>query len=197
MKAMNIDEIKGYWKEEGIRISGNVKINKDASFKKLHSSFNKVKIRRLFHLIQMCVSVPLIYALIVFPRMRNDGSVLFYLALVSFIVPILFSFIYYIYYYIRLLKIDFSESIFKAQKEIYHLEMFDKKLNLLGLIIVPIVSLSAFKIFGIPFTTEAIIMLVLIAVIMVFSFIMKLKILIPKEYSKVKLYLDEMKDNED
>jgi len=192
---MEIDEIKSLWKEEGKRISGNVRVNKDASFQKLRSSFDRVRIRRLFQLILMCIAVPLILVLIVFPRMKNDDSILLYLSLISFVVPIVFFFFYYIYYYICLLKIDFTASLLRAQEEIYRLERFDKRLNWLGLIIVPIVTLSAFKNLGIPWNEKAIMMMVLIGLIMIFSFIIRLKILIPKEYSKVKSYLEEM--NED
>jgi len=195
MKIMEINEIKGCWKEEGKRISGNVKVNKDASFKNLRTSLDRVRIRRLFRLIQMCVVIPLILVLIVFPHMKNDDSTLFYLALTSFILPILLFFSTYVYYYICLLKIDFSESLMEAQKEIFRLEILEKKLNIVGLIIVPILTLSTFKIFGIPCKPEAIIMMVLIAVTMVASYIIKMKVLIPKEYSKVKSYLDEMEEN--
>ena len=193
---MEIDKIKDLWKEEDKRISENVKINKDASFQKLRSSFEKVRIRRLIYLVQMCVFVPLVLALIAFPHLKNDESGMYYLSLAAFIVPITFSFFYYIYYYICLLKIDFTESIFKAQKEIYRLERFDKRLNWLGLIIVPVVTLSTFKIFGIPFGQKAIIMIILIVLTMIFSFIAKLKVLIPKEYSKIKSYLEEMSEND-
>jgi hypothetical protein len=192
---MEIDEIRSCWKEEGRRISENVKINRDASFQKLRSSFDKVRIRRLFHLIQMCIAVPLILVLIVFPRLKNDGSDLFYLALGSFILPILFFFSTYIYYYICLLKIDFTASLLKAQKEILRLERMERKLNVVGLFIVPIVTLSTFKIFSLPFKQEAVIMLVLIALTMVISYMVKIKILIPKEYRKVKSYLEEMEED--
>jgi len=192
---MEIDDIKGLWKEEDKRISESVRVNKDASLRKLRSSFDKIRMRRLFRLILNCIAVPLVLALIVLPRLKNDGSAWFYVGLISFMVPIAFFFGYYIYYYVCLLKIDFSESLLKAQKEIYRLEGFDKKLNWLGLIIVPIVTLAAFKIFGISFKQEAILMMALIAVTMVVSFIMKLKVTIPKEYSKVKSLLDELEED--
>ena len=194
---MKIDEIKNIWKEENKRISKNVKVNKDVSFKKLRSSFDKVRIRRLFQLVLMCIVVPLILVLIVFPRMKNDGSMLFYVALASFAAPIIFFFATYIYYYICLLKIDFSEPLVKAQKEILRLEVFEKKLNRLGLIIMPIVTLSTIKIFSIPYTQEAVAMIVLIVFTMVVSYIVKMKALIPKEYSKVKSYLDEIERDEE
>ncbi len=193
---MEIDEIKNYWKEEGRRISENVKVNRDVSFQKLRSSFNKVRIRRLLYIVQMCIFVPLILALVVFPRLKNDHTVLFYLAVISFVVPILFFFSTSIYYYICLLKIDFTMSLVKAQKEILRLEMFEKKLNVLGLIVIPLVTLSTFKISGISFNREAILMIALIILTMIISYIMKIKILIPREYRKVKSYLDEI-ENED
>lgn len=193
---MEFDEIKGCWQEEGKRISENVRINKDASFQKLRSSFEKVRIRRLFHLIVMCISVPLILVLIVFPRLKNDGTMWFYISLITFFTPIIISFFAYIYYYIRLQKIDFSASLQKAQKEILCLEIFEKRLSISGYIIVPIITLCTFKIFGIPFNQKAILFIVLIAISMIVGAFTRLKVLIPKEYSKVKSYLEDMKKEE-
>ncbi|MDR2914617.1 MAG: hypothetical protein LBV74_07285 [Tannerella sp.] len=194
---MEIDEIKNYWKEEDRRISENVKINRDVSFQKLRSSFDKVRIRRLFYIVQMCILVPLILALVVFPRLKNDHTILFYLSVISFVVPILFFFSTSIYYYICLLKIDFTVSLVKAQKEILRLEMFEKKLNVLGLIVIPLVTLSTFKNFGIPFNWEAMLMIALIVLTMIISYIVKIKVLISREYRKVKSYLDEIANEEE
>jgi hypothetical protein len=193
---MEIDEVKNCWKEEGKRISGSIKINRNASFQKLHSAFEKIRIQRLLRLVLMCIAVPLILALIVFPRLKNDGSVLFYLGLVCFIVPVMFFFIYAIYYYICLLKIDFTASLVKAKVEILRLERIDKKLNLLGLVFVPVVTFGTFKIFGIPLKQEAFIMLALIGLIMIASFIVKLKGLIPKEYNKLKSSWEELEEED-
>ena len=200
---MEIDEIRNCWKEEDKRISTHVKINRNASFEKLRSSFDKIRIRRLIHLVLMCATVPLIFVLIVFPQMKNDGSAGFYAALASFSGLIAFLFLYHIYYYICLLKIDFAVSIVKAQKEILRLELFDKRLNGLRFIFVPAVMVCVFKIFGIPmgriFGKEmegnTVVMLVVIGVVMVVSAIVKLKILIPREYKEVKTFLEELEED--
>ena len=194
---MEIDEIKDYWKKESMHISENVKVNKNASFEKLRSSFDRVRIKRLLRLVLMCVVVPLFFALFVFPLLKNDGSGLYYLALALFIVSILFFFATYIYYYICLLKIDFAKSIVKAQKEILRLEMFEKKLTVLGIIIVPIVTLSIFKIFAIPFKQETIIFIVLTVLVMIVGYIVRTRILIPNEYNKIKSYMNEIKEDEE
>ena len=194
---MEIDEIKNYWKKESKYISENVKVNKKASFEKLRSSFDRIRIRRLTRLLLMCVVVPLFLVLFVLPRLKNDGSGLYNLALASFFVPILFFFATCIYYYILLLKIDFSKSIIKAQKEILRLEMLEKKLTVFGIIIVPIVTLSIFKIFAIPFKQETIIFIVLAVLFMVVGYTIRTRILIPKEYNKIKFYMDEIKEDEE
>ena len=197
---MEINEIKNCWKEEDKRISSNIKVNKNATFQKLRSSFDKVRIWRLLYLVQMCISTPLLLVLFVFPRLKNDGSGLYYLALVSFITLILFSFTIQLYYYICLLKIDFSDSLVKAQKEILRLEMLDRKLVVSGAIILPITTLSVCKIFAIPLIQlkpEAIIMIALIVLVAIISTIIKMRILIPKEYDKIKSYLNEIKESEE
>jgi len=197
---MEINEIKNCWKEEDKRISSNIKVNKNATFQKLRSSFDKVRIWRLLYLVQMCIAAPLFLVLFVFPRLKNDGSGLYYLALVSFITLILFSFTIQLYYYICLLKIDFSDSLVKAQKEILRLEMLDRKLVVSGAIILPITTLSVCKIFAIPLIQlkpEAIIMIALIVLVAIISTIIKMRILIPKEYDKIKSYLNEIKESEE
>ncbi|NDV58780.1 hypothetical protein D0T85_11775 [Bacteroides sp. 519] len=45
------------------------------------------------------------------------------------------------------------------------------------------------------FNQEAIIFILLIAVSMIVGFIIKLRVLIPKEYKKVKSYLDKMEND--
>jgi hypothetical protein len=194
---MEIKEIKDLWKEEGKRITENVKVNKDASLTKLRSSFNKIRIVQLFRLVFNSLSVPLIIVLIIFPKMKNDNSILFYVALASFLLLIFYAFFIQIYYNISLLKIDFSKSLVKTQKEILHLELFEKRLNILGLFFVPIAVLSMFKIFNFSFNQEQIIMTVLIVLILFISFIAKMKYLIPKKYGELNTYLDDIEKNED
>jgi hypothetical protein len=116
---------------------------------------------------------------------KNERTIIFY------------AFFIQIYYSISLLKIDFSESLVNTQKEILHLELFEKRLNILGLFLVPIVVLSMFKIFSSSFNQEQIIMTVLIVLILIISFIAKMKYLIPKKYGKLNTYLDDMEKNED
>ena len=194
---MEIKEIKDLWKEEGKRITENVKVNKDASLSKLRSSFNKIRIVQLFRLVFNSITVPLIIVLIIFPKMENDNSILFYAALASFLSIILYAFFIQIYYNINLQKIDFSESLVKTQKEILHLEVFEKRLNILGLFLVPIAVLSMYKIFSFLFNQEQIIMTVLIVLILIISFIAKMKYLIPKKYGELNTYLDDIEKNED
>jgi len=194
---MEIKEIKDLWKEEGKRITENVKVNKDASLSKLRSSFNKIRIVQLFRLVFNSITVPLIIVLIIFPKMENDNSILFYAALASFLSILLYAFFIQIYYNINLQKIDFSESLVKTQKEILHLEVFEKRLNILGLFLVPIAVLSMYKIFSFSFNQEQIIMTVLIVLILIISFIAKMKYLIPKKYGELNTYLDDIEKNED
>lgn len=189
---MELNEFKECWKEEGKRISESVKVNQDASLQKLRSSLNRVRIRKLVNLVLSCLFVPTVFAIMLFPNLKNDGTVMFYVSLAAFIVPIVFTLGYSVYYYICLLKIDFSESVLKAQKEIARLQGFDKRLNVIGLIIAPIVFLSTFKLFNLPFNGQMIVMMLLVLVMLIVGFVLRLKVLIPKEYSKVKANLDEL-----
>lgn len=193
---MKTDEIKNSWKEESNRISNNIKVNREVSFQKLRSSLTKIRIRRLLHLIQMSVVLPLLFVLLVFPRLRNDGTNLFYIALISFISLIVILFIYHVYYYICLLKIDFSESMLKAQKEMIRLERLDYKLYWLRFINIPVILLCVFKIFAIPLKQHVIIMIILVALVMIISTVIKFKKTGFKEYNAIKYYLDEIESEE-
>ncbi len=196
---MELDDIKSCWKAEDKRIAAHVKVNREASFKKLRSAFDKIRIWRLLQLIATCIVVPLILVMTVYPRLKNDGSMGYYLGLAAFIVPIIISFVLHIYRYIRLLKIDFTTSVLKAQKEIIWLEMFDKKRNLYSMLFVPVSfwgALRAFGIWNMHLRPEGILMLALIGVTMIVSCIVKMKVIIPREYSKIKSLLDEIEKEE-
>ncbi|MDL2299128.1 hypothetical protein LJC21_00275 [Bacteroides sp. OttesenSCG-928-E20] len=191
---MELNELKEYWKEEDKRISANIKVNKEASMHKLRSSLDRIRIRRLINLVLSCLFVPTVFSISLFPNMKNDGTILFYVALASFIVPILFAICYSIYYTICLLKIDFSVSVLKSQQTIARLQRFDKKLNVMGLIVAPIVFLSTFKIFNLPFNEQMIALLLLMLAMLITGFVVRLKVLIPGEYRQVKANLKELEE---
>jgi ABC-type polysaccharide/polyol phosphate export permease len=195
---MEIDKIKKCWKEEDRRISENININKKASFQKLHSSYNRIRAWRLVRIIQWCIVIPLFFVLAIFPNMKNDGSTLFYIALVLLILITLSFCISYIYHYVYLSKIDFAGSISEVQKKIFHSEMLDKKIYLFRFIFLLIAFLCAFKIFGVSsLESEKIMITALIAFMMIYTLIVRLKFIIPKEYSNIKSSLDEMGEGEE
>ncbi len=193
---MEIDDIKGFWKAENMRIAAHVKVNREASFQKLHLAFNKIRVRRLLHLVAICVYLPLLMALLVFPGLQNDGSIGFYLGFAAFMVPITAIFLLYIYRYIRLLKIDFTTSLLKAQKEIRWLERLDRRRNMCGLLIAPLTIWGTFRMFGIPFQQNTLLVLVFMGVLMALGYLARMKVLIPREYNKIKSLLDEIENYE-
>ena len=193
---MEIEEIKNCWKEEERQIAEKMKVNKEASFKKLRTSFERIKIKRFYQVTLMCISTPLIILFVVFPHVKNDGSLLFYLAITFFILPIAVSFIANIYFYTYLLKIDLADSILKTQKEIMRLETFEKKQRNASYMFLPITFLCAFKTFGFTLNKEVTIMIVFFIIITIIGYIVNLKYLLPRDYRKIKSYLDEIDDVE-
>lgn len=195
---MEIDNIKECWKDESKRISENVNINRKVSFQKLHSSFNKIKVWRLIRIVQWCVVVPFFFVLIIPPHIKNDGSILFYVAFVLLILIMISFCISYIYHYLNLSKIDLTEPISKVQKKIYRLEILDKRIYIFRFISMMIAFLCAFKIFGTPSIEPGkMTIIALIIFIMIYTLIVRLRFQIPKEYTQVKSCLDEMENEEE
>ncbi len=195
---MELDDIKSCWKAEDKRIAEHVKVNRKASFRKLRSVFDKIRVRGLFHLLSGCIYVPLILALIVFPNLKNDGSISFYLGLSAFILPIVAALLIDIYRYIRLLKVDFASSVLEAQKDILWLEKFDRIRNLSGLIVAPFAFWGLLRIFGYldnKLLPEGILILVIVAVMLLVGILLRMKT-IPREYNKIKSLLDEIEHDE-
>lgn len=194
---MDIDKIKEIWKEEDKHIIETVKVNNHASFQKLRSSLDKVRTRRLFILLQSCIALPLIFLLAVFPNLKNDGTIGFYFWVAGFVVPVLTGFVAVVYYFFRLLKVDFTLSLVKAQREIIRLQLFEKKLNAIGLLVAPFVAFSSFKMYGISLNLPMTLFFILLSLLMVVGYVVKLKCFIPREFDEVLSLLDEIEKEEE
>ena len=198
MKNMEIDKIKNCWQEESKRISENVSINRGVSFQKFHTSFNRIKLWRFIRIIQWFVVMPVLFTMFIFPQMKNDGTPLFYASLVLFILIVLSFCGSYIYHYLYLSKIDFTEPISKVQQRIFRAEALDKKIYLYRFISMIIAFLCGFKILGSPtIGSEKMVTIGLFVFLMLYALIVRTKFLIPKEYTKAKSYLDEIEKEND
>ena len=62
---MEIEEIKNCWKEDERQITEKMEVNKEASFKKLRTSFERIKMKRFYQVTLMCISTPLIILFVV------------------------------------------------------------------------------------------------------------------------------------
>lgn len=195
---MEIDKIKKQWKEEDKHLSENISINGEVSFQKLRSSFNRIRTWRLIRIVQWWIIMPLFFAFVIIPNMKNDGSGLFYIALIVLILITLSFCVSYIYHYIYLLKIDFTESISEVQKKLSRLEKLDKRIYLFRFISLLVAFLCAFKLFGTPnMESDRISILGLTIFLLAYVLFFRLKYTLPKEYSQVKSYMDEAENREE
>ena len=189
---MEIDKIKGYWKEEDARISENVRFNRQVSFRKFRSSFHRIRIWRFVRIAQWFVFMPLLLVWGILPHMKNDGSVLFYVAFAALMVIMLSFCISYIYHYICLSRIDMTGSISDVQQQVARLEKLDKWIYLFRFVFLGGAFLCAYKLFGSPsFGPGKITELALIGFILLYTLIVRVKFRIPKEYAPVKSSLDQ------
>lgn len=113
-------------------------------------------------------------------------------------MSIIISYAVNLYHYIRLNKIDHTQSILRIQKKILRIEIFEKKWHITSYFLVPIVLFTALRIFG-DITTLSqcgVIFISLTLVCLLIGYFVKIKIMLPKEYHKIKLYLDELDESE-
>jgi|GEM_PF-963565 len=195
---MEIEELRNSWKKEDKRITKSVKINKEISCKKLRLLFNRVKVKKIIFLILPYIYVPIIFAFVIFPHIKNDGSIWFYLSFTFFLMSIIISYAVNLYYFFRLKKIDYTKSVLQIQKEILHMEISEKKWHIISYLLVPFILLAALRMFGriTSLNPTTIIFILLAIVFFVIGSFIKIKIILPKEYYKIKSYLNKIEELE-
>lgn len=194
---MDIDKIKECWKEEGGRLSEGIHINRDVSFQKLRSSYNRIKVWRFVRIAQWFVAIPVFFAWGIFPNLKNDGSGLFYAALALLVILVLSFCASYIYLYIYLSKIDPAGPVSEVREKILRSERVDKRIYLFRFVSLLAAFGCAYKLFGSPHLgPERMTTLVLIIFILLYALVVRLKFQVPREYGKVKSRLEEMENEE-
>jgi len=194
---MEFEEIKKHWKTEDQYIQKSIKTDKSISHKRLRISFNRIKMKKIILLLLPLIYLPLLFILIILPGLKNDGSLGFYTSLIFFSATIVVSFAVNVYSYIRLYKIDHTQSVIHMQKKILSLEIFDKKWHITAYCLVPFLFLALLKMFGrLIFNQTTVIFIVLLSIAVLIGYIVKIKIMLPREYRKIKSFLEEIDNRE-
>lgn len=192
---MEIDKIKECWTAEGKRISESVHVKRDVSFQTFRSSLNRIKIWRFIRIVQWFIAIPVLFQWGILPNMKNDGSGLFYVALVSLILITVSFCASYIYHSIYLSKIDLADSLSNVQRKISTSERLDKRIYAFRFFGLLVAFLCAYKLFGTPvLSLESLLIPGLFLLFIGYKLFVRLKFLIPKEYAPVKSLPDEVEN---
>lgn len=193
---MEIEEIRNYWKKENKRITEHVRVNKQSA-QKLRSAYKRIKIKRLTALLLPLIYLPPIFAFILIPHVKNDGSFGFYLSFTFLAVAIMGTYVVNTYYYARLFKLDYTRPVLQMQKEILRLETIDKRFHRTAYLLVPFVFLAFLRIFGLLQPNRTALLLLLLSIVFIITgYFVKTKRILPNEYRQVKSYLAEMEETE-
>ena len=187
---MELEEMKTLWQTGNLETS--IKINRQNMHTKLQSSLDKVRINELLRLLLWAIVTPSVLVMIA-SRIKNDGTLQFYLGLIAFFVPLIFLFVLNVYNYICLLKIDISKPMILIQKELVRMELLKRKLNQWGYAFVPVVLWGMFVIYGLSFfKKESYIFLLLVVLFALIGGFVKFKVVLPREFKNIKAQLDEI-----
>lgn len=194
---MEIEELRNYWKKENKRITQNVQVNKEILSKKLRSAYKRTKMKRLITLLLPLLYLPLIFAFILIPHVKNDGSFGFYLSFAFLVISVIGTYGVNMYYYVRLFTLDHTQPVLRMQQEVLRLETSDKRFHRTTYFFVPFVLLAFLRIFDLWSPNRVTLLLFLFSIVCtIIGYFVKVKRILPDEYRQVKSYLNEMEEAE-
>ena len=187
---MELEEMKTLWQTGNLETS--IKINRQNMHAKLQPLLNKMRIRELLRILLWAIVTPSVLVMIA-SRIKNDGTLQFYLGLIAFFVPLIFLLVLNVYNYICLLKIDISKPMILIQKELVRTELLKRKLNQWGYALFPVVLWGMFVIYGLSFfKKESYIFLLLVVSFALIGGFVKFKVVLPREFRNIKAQIDEI-----
>lgn len=194
---MEIEELRNYWRTENNRISQHVQVNKEILPQKLRSAYKRTKVKRLITLLLPLIYLPSIFAFILIPHVKNDGSFGFYLSLAFLVVSVIGTYGVNMYYYVRLCTLDHTQPLLRMQQEVLRLEASDKRFHRTTYFLAPFVLLAFLRIFDLLSPNRITLLLFLFSIVCTtIGYFVKVKRILPDEYRQVKSYLNEKEEAE-
>lgn len=191
---MELDTIKNSWKQENLQIAANVQLNKDALLKKITKETNRMKRKNLLILL-FRIPFPIVILCIIFTHLHIRNMVNFYIGMTLFLAFAGFTIWGLVNYYLKLNKLDMTESYLENKKKISKLELYKLKVTKRNYCSSPVGIVGIFLIINAPLftTTEGAIMILLIMAIMAASIFVNLRYILPAQFKKINTELDKIK----
>ena len=120
---MELDAIKNSWKQENLQIAANVQLNKSALMEKINKETSWMKKKNLLVLL-FRIPFPVIILILLFTNIQIRNIFNFYVGLGLFLGFACFTLWGLIGYYLKLRKLDLTESYLENKKKVRELELF-------------------------------------------------------------------------
>jgi hypothetical protein len=193
---MELEDLQNMWIQYDKNLSDNTRLNKEILKRMLilkpEKRLNGIKIKAGFKLI---LAIAMIIYL--FVRVQYRPTIDFYIGVLLFGMLGLLAFSWQVSYFVRLGKIDFSNSITLIKKDLKELEKYKIKITKFAYFLMPLGAAGIFMIGEIPiFSKHFLLPLSLIILIMFSSIYYTFKYSIFEQFKKLNLEIDEIEQLE-
>lgn len=195
---MELDAIKNSWKQENLQIAANVQLNKSALMEKINKETGWMKKKNLLVLL-FRIPFPVIILILLFTNIQIRNIFNFYVGLGLFLGFASFTLWGLIGYYLKLRKLDLTESYLENKKKVSELELFKLKMTKRNYCSSPVGIAGIFLMINMPLftTTEGAIMLLLIMTIMAISIFVNLRYILPAQFKRLNKEMEEIRKLEE
>lgn len=195
---MELDNIKNSWKQENQQIAANVQLNKDALLKKIISETNRMKRKNLLVLL-FRIPFPIVIFSIILSHLQIRNIFNFYTGMALFTAFACFTIWGLVNYYMKLRKLDPTDSYLTNKKKVNELELYKLKVTKRNYCSSPVGIVGIFLIINAPLftTTEGCIMILLILAVMAISIFVNLRYILPSQFKRLKGEMEKIDRLED
>ncbi len=195
---MELDAIKNSWKQENLQIAANVQLNKSALMEKINKETSWMKKKNLLVLL-FRIPFPVIILILLFTNIQIRNIFNFYVGLGLFLGFACFTLWGLIGYYLKLRKLDLTESYLENKKKVRELELFKLEMTKRNYCSSPVGIAGIFLMINMPLftTTEGAIMLLLIMTIMAISIFVNLRYILPAQFKQLNKEMEEIRKLEE
>lgn len=195
---MELDNIKNSWKQENLQIAANVQLNKEALMEKITKETNRMKRKNLL-LLLFRIPFPIVIFCIILTHLQIRNIFNFYAGMSLFLAFACFTLCGLVNYYMKVRKLDLTESYLENKKKVRELKLYKLKVTKRNYCSSPVGIAGIFLIINAPVftTTEGAIMLLLIMLVMAASIFINLKYILPAQFKKLNAEIKKIKEIEE
>ncbi|HNW49970.1 MAG TPA: hypothetical protein PKH79_02740 [Prolixibacteraceae bacterium] len=191
---MELSELQNLWLENNAKMDENIRINREILKQLLQRKPERRIVRIKYHAIWELV-LPLILLPIIIPQIKFRDDILFYLGTIFFGAFCILSYYWAIRYFLKVMKIDFSNPIILLKRQVAELERFKMQTKRVGYLFTPFVLAAVFMMTGTriqKITPYTMLPIFLIVIIMAVTFFITTKYTISGRFRKLNEEISEL-----